>query len=243
MRTSVRRRPRQRPARLHRRGARGGARGQLGVRLRGRRRVRRLRLAGQGPRRVPAGRGERCARPARCGRSWGRARRSPRTCTPISRPTTRSTTCSARRCAMDLRTERWMLRLIDVEAALGGRGYPVGCRRRYPPGRRGRGARGEPAGRTAGGARRRRAVRGRPVRWGTPATPSGSDRTGWRALYAGTSTASLRTSGLITGGDPTSTLGSTRCSSVARRTCSTTSSRWSRASGQLGSAPTPASSR
>ena len=80
----------------------------------------------------------------------------------------------------DLRVERWMLRLIDVEAALGGRGYPVGCGRRHPPGRR-----GPRCSRRTGWSDGWRCTaasdaswRIRP--WVTPETSSGSERTASR---------------------------------------------------------------
>jgi predicted acetyltransferase len=100
-----------------------------------------------------------------------------------------------------LRVERWMLRLIDVEAALGGRGYPVAVDADIPlvvedP--------ALPENRLAG----RLEVHGGVGRFVADSSVGDSGDfarlgpNGLAALYAGTSTSSLRASGLITRGGP-----------------------------------------
>ncbi len=100
-----------------------------------------------------------------------------------------------------LKQTRWMLRLVDVTAALGGRGYPAGVEAEIPlvlddallDGNRftGRlvvsGGRGQLVADQAVGSS------------GSAATRLGSN--GLAALYAGTSLTTLTTAGLVTGGD------------------------------------------
>ncbi len=99
-----------------------------------------------------------------------------------------------------LKQTRWMLRLLDVEAALKGRGYPVGLHVEVPlvleddllPGERG--------GRSAPGGRRQWSPRRRCRRRRRLLTRSGSERTASLRSMPARSTASLQGSGLILGG-------------------------------------------
>ena len=120
-----------------------------------------------------------------------RARRWSSGCTRTSRPTIRSTSCWGSAWRRRSHLTRWMLRLLDVQAALSGRGYPGGAR--------------------AGGAARRATTRSRGQRAGRIGCASAAAAASWSstsgcaveptrcgrpgglaALYAGTSTASLR---------------------------------------------------
>ena len=135
---------------------------------------------------------------ANCGPSWPRTRPPPTPSRPGSGRTTRCSGSPGNRTPSIRYRDQWMLRLVDVQAAIAGRGFPASVQLSLPLFIQDD-ARDANAGlwelSVTGG-------RGTLVRHPEATHPLTIGARGLAALYAGTPMASLRLAGLATGGDP-----------------------------------------